>query len=105
MDLSLIQVPVEELDSPGKVSTASVKVQTGSGSQTDSLFDKDTILKVVLTGIAKDSAEVAALISRLEQSEYFDRIVPVFSRDKEHFDTEVSEFEIRCVVADFIMVN
>lgn len=104
-DLSLIQTSLEDLDSPKQTGSAAVKVKSGQARSDKSAFESDTVLKVVLAGMAADGGEVAALISRLEESEYFARVVPVFSRNQSRFDTTVTEFEIRCVVADYVIVE
>jgi len=103
-ELSLIQTSLENLDAPKQSVSASVQIKNGSVSTEDSP-KSDTVLKIVLAGIAADGGEVAALISRLEESEYFVRVVPVFSRNQSRFNTTVTEFEIRCVVADFEIVE
>ena len=104
-DLSLIQTSLEDLDSPRQTGSAAVQVKKSGAKGDLAASQSDTVLKVVLTGMAVDSAEVAALISRLEESEYFARVVPVFSRNQQRFDTTITEFEIRCVVSDFKMVE
>ena len=106
MELTLIQIPVEELEAPRQSGSHAVRVNTDSAQKkTETISKSDTVLKVVLRGIALDGGEVAALISRLEESEYFVRVVPIFSRSQSRFDTTITEFEIRCVVADFITVE
>ena len=100
-NLSLIQTSLENLDSPRQTMSGAVQVKNSAAVADESIFKSDTVQKVVLAGIAVDGSEVAALISRLEESEYFARVVPVFSRNQSRFDTTVTEFEIRCVVADF----
>jgi hypothetical protein len=66
-----------------------------------SLLKTDTVMTVKLSGVAADGAEVASLISRLEESDYFTRVVPVFSKNQTRSGTTVTEFEIQCVIADF----
>lgn len=57
--------------------------------------------KVVLSGIAAKAADAATLIYQLEQSDYFEQVAPVFTRAKTVKENEVTEFEIRCYVADY----
>jgi len=57
--------------------------------------------RVVLTGIAAKPADAAALISRLEQSDYFQQVLPVYTKAKKIKEHDVTEFEIRCFVADY----
>lgn len=100
--LSVKQTTPEVLETgqqsnPGKT----VQIKRNSDRKLEPFEKTDTILSVVLAGIAIDGAEAAALISRLEQSDYFVRVVPVFSRNQSRLDKTVTEFEIRCFVADF----
>ena len=57
--------------------------------------------KVILKGIAARPADAASLIARLEQTNYFDQVLLVFSRPKKVKDNDVTEFGIRCFVADY----
>lgn len=57
--------------------------------------------KIMVSGIAAMPADAAALIYRLEQSKYFEQVVPVFTRAKTIKENDVTEFEIRCYVADY----
>jgi len=104
-ELSLIQTPLRDLDGPRQTAAATVQLKSASGAGTDSVLKTDTVLKVVLAGVAVDGAEVAALISRLEESDYFVRVVPVYSKNQTRFETTITEFEIRCIVADFKTVG
>ena len=61
--------------------------------------------KVVLTGIAARPADAALLIARLEKTEYFDHVLLVYSKPKKVKDKDVTEFEIRCFVADYQQVK
>ena len=74
--------------------------------------DQDTVIpalpshcKVVLTGIAARPADAAALIVRLEKTDYFNQISLVYSKPKKVKDKDVTEFEIRCFVADYQYVK
>jgi hypothetical protein len=73
--------------------------------------------KVVISGVAADASDVAALICRLEDSPYFCQVVLSFSRSAEvkventlstsggtpdmGQDIAVSEFEIHCYLANY----
>jgi len=98
--VSLMNEPIERLDEQ-HVETAGV-VQIGTASQ-----DKDTVkprpirTRIVLTGIAARGAEAAALIARLEESEYFEQVTPVYTRGKTIKNKDVTEFEINAVIADY----
>ena len=83
----------------------SVAIVHVAGSSKD---DQDEVIpaapshcKVVLTGIAASPADAASLIARLEQADYFDRVFLVYSKPKKVKDRDVTEFEIRCFVADY----
>jgi hypothetical protein len=65
--------------------------------------------RVVMSGVASDASDVAALICRLEESPYFCQVIPSFSRnrkikagrDAEARDLQISEFEISCDLANY----
>ncbi len=69
----------------------------------------DVRFKVVISGVASDASDVAALICRLEDSPYFCQVIPSFSRNKEMKTDakaagekfQVSEFEISCELANY----
>lgn len=69
----------------------------------------DVRFKVVISGVASDASDVAALICKLEDSPYFCQVIPLFSRNRKiktgslHIgeDFEVSEFEISCELANY----
>ena len=106
--LSKLSLQNELIQNAGKKGTfASAAVVRVSGSQKD---DQDVVIpvspshcKVVLTGIAARPADAAALIARLEQTDYFDQVSLVYSKPKEVRDEDVTEFEIRCFVADYTL--
>ena len=96
-------------NSERKDAFASAAVVQVVGSKKD---DQDNVVpaspshcKVVLTGIAARPADAALLIARLEQTEYFDRVFLVYSKPKKLKDKNVTEFEIRCFVADYQQLN
>jgi len=70
-----------------------------------SLPDADSFTKVVLAGIAADAADVAALIAAMENSSYFCRIIPEYSRNKEVRGYLATEFQITAHVADYILTS
>ena len=69
----------------------------------------DVRFKVVLSGVASDASDVAALICKLEDSPYFHQVIPSFSRntkvkrasDIKAEDLQASEFEITCELANY----
>ena len=99
--LSLKNEPIET--GPKKKSAAAV-VQIGTLNAKDSDIDKllaQTRTKVTLIGIAAQPADAARLISQLEQSDYFEQETLVYSKPKKIREYDVTEFEIRCFVADY----
>ena len=86
---------------------ASAAVVRVSGSKKD---DQDVVIpaspshcKVVLTGIAARPVDAASLIARLEQTDYFNQVSLIYSKPKKVKDQDVTEFEIRCFVADYTL--
>ena len=64
----------------------------------------DVRYRILIRGIAAESSDVAELICRLEDSSYFCQVYPSFSRDKKitvDSEYQVSEFEIRCYLANY----
>jgi len=69
----------------------------------------DVRFKVVINGIAADASEVAKLVCKLEDSPYFRKDYPSFSRNTEVKTSgepatesyKVSEFEIVCYLANY----
>ncbi len=57
--------------------------------------------KVKICGLAKDSSDVAQMIKKLEDSPYFDHVVPGFSRNRKTESGLVSEFELSCYIANY----
>ncbi len=57
--------------------------------------------KVKIGGLAKDSSNVAQMIKELEESPYFDHVVPGFSRNVKTESGLVSEFELSCYIANY----
>ncbi|MHC4149073.1 MAG: PilN domain-containing protein [Planctomycetota bacterium] len=65
--------------------------------------------RVVMSGVASDASDVAALICRLEDSSYFCQVIPSFSRNRKiktgkgtgAGNLQVSEFEISCDLANY----
>jgi hypothetical protein len=61
--------------------------------------------RIVLVGYAADAKHVAALISALEQSNYFFRVAPIYSKNEIVGLRNITEFEIQCVLADFKLLG
>lgn len=101
----LTQEPVADSQSATAPAAAGI-VRLGGAKQpveTSSLPDSPQRIRITLTGIAAGGADVARLIDRLEQSRYFDAVSPGFSRAKKLASRDVTEFEISCVVADYMV--
>lgn len=79
------------------------------------MFKGDVRFKLILRGVAAAAGDVATLVCRLEDSPCFCQVTPLFSRDKQittrsgggktggkNANTlDVSEFEIRCYLANY----
>ncbi len=95
--------------STSKQSTATGSVvQIGSTAgikKAGSLSLEPMRTKVILTGIAARPADAAMLISRLEQSDYFEQETLMYSKPKKINEHDVTEFEIQFFVADYKVQN
>jgi hypothetical protein len=58
-------------------------------------------IRVTLSGIAAKPADAAGLICRLEESDYFEQVVPVYTKARKVKEYDATEFEIRMFVADY----
>lgn len=99
--LSLTHEPIEGFKKESSVSGAVVQIGDSKPQQNPVIPAVPSRVKVILTGIAATPADAASLIARLEQAEYFEEVALVFSRPKKIADKNVTEFEIRCFVADY----
>lgn len=66
-------------------------------------FGNETRFKITLGGLAADAAEVAEMINRIEQSDYFFQVIPGFSRNANVDRRQVCEFELTCYLSNYIM--
>lgn len=103
--LSKLTLKNEAIDAgANQGSTPAGLVQIGGASRgrgSSDLSLTPTRTRVTLTGVALKGADAAALIARLEESAYFDHVAPVYSKAVKIKDHDVTEFEIRCYVADY----
>jgi Tfp pilus assembly protein PilN len=60
---------------------AVVRIAQAPGGKTDGLPLGNVRFKIMLAGVAADATDVAALVSRLEESSYFRQVVLSFSRN------------------------
>jgi hypothetical protein len=99
-----LDIRSEAITSQAETSTAKVK-KLNSGAGKTAVRPGMTQTCIVLTGYAVDAKQVAVLISSLEQSTYFFRVIPTYSKNQTVEGRDVTEFEIGCVLADFEIVN
>lgn len=98
---------IQTSSSKQSASTGSVVKIGSTTGQKDaaSLSLEPSRTKVRLTGIAARPADAAMLISRLEQSDYFEQETLVYSKPKKIKEHDVTEFEIQFFVADYKIQN
>jgi hypothetical protein len=80
----------------------------GAGNKNAMVFG-DVRFKVVISGVAADAGDVAKLISRLEDSPYFQQVYPLFSKAKKvkvknessEQEYQLNEFEISCYLENY----
>lgn len=102
-DVRLVQTPIQaDAGERQGGSSGTVRLGAGGGGRAGTVLPQEPMCTtVILTGVAADAEEVANLISRLEESDYFARVSPGFSRNKELQERNVTEFEVQCIVSDF----
>jgi hypothetical protein len=81
-----------------------IKVVSAAGGRSASP-ERRNRFKITLTGLAADAAQVAGIINKLEQSDYFFQIVPGFSRNTTAGQYQACEFEITCYLANYKPAN
>jgi hypothetical protein len=119
--LSKVEFISERFKQPNTNVGAAVRV---AGTESDRLRGPhlgDVLFKVLISGIAADASDVAALVRKLEESPYFCKVYPSISRNKTVQVTgntvrggqdrtkrapnsdsyRVSEFEISCYLANY----
>ena len=79
-----------------------VSIVAQSGQTSSALPQENIRSKVTIVGIAAEASDVASLISKLEESPWFCRIIPGYSRSKKIKDVVITEFEIGCYVANYV---
>lgn len=107
--LKKLSMDHEPIRNEGQKRTAASRsvVQIGDGTK-DAAVETTTPVtrvRIVLTGISATPADAAMLISRMEESDYFHEVVPIFTKDQTIRNHNVTEFEIRCYVADYKLVR
>lgn len=100
--LSLTKEPVQLDQEKSSPSTGVVQIGSSSRGKTPNAeLMAPTRTRIVLTGYATQGADAAILISRLEESAYFDHVSPIYTKAVKVKDCDVTEFEICCYVADY----
>lgn len=100
--LSKLDIFPEQYQSDSDNGGSTVKIGASVKKELDPLSEKNIRFKVVIAGIAADAANVAVLISKLEESQYFCNIVPGFSKNKEIKEYMVTDFQITCYIANYV---
>ncbi|MHC4843061.1 MAG: PilN domain-containing protein [Planctomycetota bacterium] len=111
--LSHFDIKAETFDTEENEKRKSSAVRIARSRQTEkaTVHYDNVKFRIVLQGIATNASVVAELICRLEDSAYFFNVMPSFTRNKElparrnsnvEID-EVSEFEISCYLANYII--
>lgn len=122
--------PGQQKDNASPVAGAVVRAVRVKNRQQEQLPLGNVRFKVVISGVAANPSDVAALTCKLEESPYFFQVVPAFSRSKElpigtapssesttdagrrtstersrnaeaRKSLQVSEFEINCYLANY----
>ncbi len=100
--LSRFELSNEPFIDKSGVSTSRVAIGSRSSREKGSLPENNTRFLVTIAGVAADASDVAGLIAKLEDSAYFCRIIPGFSRNREISGHLATEFEIKCYIANYI---
>jgi hypothetical protein len=124
-DVEFIAEKCKDKQEENSKTISAVRVAGGGSKDNRGLPLGDIKFKIVIAGIAADSAEVAELICKLEDSPYFHLVYPSFSkntkirisansqRDSVNSDAlltegneqiQVAEFEISCYLANYNQV-
>ncbi len=101
--LGRIDIRGEALQSVPTAGKKHVVTIAAQSDRTSSALPQESIRsKVTIVGIAAEASDVASLISKLEESPCFCRIIPGYSRSKKNKDVVITEFEIGCYVANYV---
>jgi len=98
--LKNLEIKREPFDEQNKKTEIQV-VSTGTDGTKS--FNSETRFKIILRGLAADAAEVAEMLNRLEQSDYFFQVIPGFSKNANVGQRQVCEFEMTCYLSNYIM--
>ena len=101
--LGRIDIRSEGLQSVPTAGKRHVVTIAAQGGRTSSSLPQESIRsKVTIAGIAAEGSDVASLISKLEESSWFCRVIPGYSRSKTIKGIVITEFEIGCYVANYV---
>ena len=99
--LTNVDIMAEQFCADDQGASGSVRVVRNSAKNASA---GQVRFKLTLSGLAADAGDVADLIVGLEDSQYFDQVIPGYTRSKEMRDmkdTKVSEFQISCFIANY----
>jgi hypothetical protein len=99
--LTQIDIQAEEFENGGQSDGSAGLVRVAKNVQGSSAAVGNVRYKVVLQGMACEAGDVAKLICKLEESPYFCRVIPGFSRTAKIKERQVSEFETACYLANY----
>lgn len=97
--LNKVQIIAQEYKDNSSSKNARTIISRAAKEQ--SLLDKDLILKVIINGLAKDSENVADLICKLEDSAYFFKVFPSYTKSVTIKEKTLTEFEIECYICNY----
>ncbi len=103
--LSVQNVPIESKEKNTAAAGPMVRLGADENAKANPAQAIPTQTEVVLQGIAADGSVVAGLIASLEESDYFRRVIPGYSKNTKIRECTATEFEIRCVLADYEIVK
>ncbi|HML74466.1 MAG TPA: hypothetical protein PKB02_08205 [Anaerohalosphaeraceae bacterium] len=103
--LSIQNVPIESKEKNTAAAGPMIRLGAAENAKGNSAQAIPAQTEVVLQGIAADGSVVAGLIASLEESDYFRQVIPGYSKNIKIRECSATEFEIRCVLADYEIVK
>jgi hypothetical protein len=97
--LNKIQIIAQEYKD--NFSSKNARTIISRAAKEQNLLDKDLILKVIINGLARDSENVADLICGLEDSEYFSKVFPSYTKSVTIKEKTLTDFEIECYICNY----
>ncbi|MBN1788323.1 MAG: PilN domain-containing protein [Sedimentisphaerales bacterium] len=92
-----LSIKAEEFSAPNNES----EVEAVSFADQAEESNKSIRFKITINGLASDASEVAKMVNKLEQSDYFFQVVPGYSRNTTTGQYHASEFEIMCYLSNY----